>query len=173
MSTEDIALVIKPGSRSYWGPRLWRIFHNLAEISDRRDIGILWPNLLKATSATMPCAKCRGHLATYLRNHIILKVTNPLKITGPEIRLQIRRQLLQLHNTVNIRNDKPVFTEEELQATYEGKTRADLLFETQELLNEVKTAWTPLLHSSIHPADFTHWKHMMSMLTSLLSGGTY
>ena len=54
--------IVKPGSPQYWGPRLWRIFHDLAEISDRRDIGMLWPNILKSTAATMPCIKCRHHL---------------------------------------------------------------------------------------------------------------
>ena len=172
MSIED-AFAIKPGSPYYWGPRLWRIFHNLAEISDRRDIGMLWSNVLRATSAAMPCAKCREHLAYYLKHNTILKITNPLKVTGAEIRTQIRRQLLNLHNTVNIRNDKPVFTEDELLEMYGGRDRNTILAETHELLNEVKTAWTPLLHSSINPADFAQWKHMLLILTSLLSGGTY
>ena len=173
MSVDNTVSPIKPGSPEYWGPRLWRVFHNLAEISDRRDIGMLWSNVLKAIAATMPCAKCREHLSTYLKTHTILRVTNPLKITGPEIRQQIRNQLLHLHNLVNARNAKPLYMEEDLDIVYGDRTRTVILSETQEIFNEVKALWTPLLHSSINPADFTNWKHVMSMLISLLTGGTY
>jgi hypothetical protein len=163
--------IIKPGSPQYWGPRLWRIFHDLAEISDRRDIGMLWPNILKSTAATMPCSKCRNHLTDYLKHHKIISVTNPLTVTGEGIRVQIRNQLHHLHNQVNLKNNIPEFPITSLTDIYGNRSRTQILAEIHSLMNEVKDAWQPLLHSSINPGDFTNWKNILSLLISLVSAG--
>jgi len=133
MSADDI----KPGSPQYWGPRVWRIFHMLAEISDRRDIGMLWSNVLKATTTVMPCEQCRKHLTHYLRNNNVFRATNPITTTGKDIRQQIRLRLLHLHNDVNIRNKIAAFCEEDLTPTYGNKSRDVVLLEVNQLLNEV------------------------------------
>lgn len=168
LSTTE-AIEPSPDSNAYWGPRLWRIFHILAEYSDRRDISPLWLNVLRATSQTMPCAKCRVHLTEYLRTHTMFRFTPLMPIK--EIHNNIRRDLYTLHNTVNTRNSTAKFDYVKLSETYGLKSRPERLYEVQMLLNELKNAWTPLVHTRINPAAFSQWKQQIDLLIALISGG--
>jgi hypothetical protein len=47
--------------KSWWGPRIWRILHCLAEISDRMDCGPGWRIVLTETAQMLPCEMCRTH----------------------------------------------------------------------------------------------------------------
>ena len=47
--------------KSWWGPRIWRILHCLAEISDRTDCGPGWRIVLSETAQMLPCEMCRTH----------------------------------------------------------------------------------------------------------------
>lgn len=158
-----------PDSNAYWGPRLWRIFHILAEYSDRRDISPLWLNVLRITSQTMPCTKCRTHLTEYLRTHTLFRYTPLMPIK--DIQNHIRRDLFVLHNSVNQRNGTPVFEFSDLTTTYGTKSRLDRVYEVQVLLNELKNAWTPLVHTRINPAAFSQWKQQLELLITLISSG--
>lgn len=158
-----------PDSTSYWGPRVWRIFHTLAEYSDRRDISALWLNVLRTTSQVMPCKKCRIHLTEYLRTHTMFRFTPLMPIK--DIHTTIRQDLYNLHNTVNSRNHVPRFDVTTLSAVYGTKPRTERMYEVQILYNELKNAWMPLLHTRIHPAAFTHWKQAMELLMTLISSG--
>lgn len=158
-----------PDSTSYWGPRVWRIFHTLAEYSDRRDISALWLNVLRTTSQVMPCKKCRVHLSEYLRTHAMFRFTPLMPIK--DIHTTIRQDLYNLHNTVNSRNHVPRFDAAALTATYGTKPRPERMYEVQILYNELKNAWMPLLHTRIHPAAFTQWKQALELLITLISSG--
>lgn len=156
---------------AYWGPRLWRIFHTLAEYSDRRDVSHLWLNVMRATAQTMPCAKCRTHLTEYLRTHSMFR-SSP--ITPPkDIQTTIRRDLHVLHNSVNARNKTPQFDSKQLALTYGIKPRPERLYEVQVLYNELKNAWTPMLHTRIHPAAFSQWKQALELLIAIIAGGPH
>ena len=168
-STPAIAPAPPPDSNSYWGPRLWRIFHILAEYSDRRDVSPLWLNVLRSTSQTMPCAKCRVHLTEYLRTHTLFRFTPLMPVK--EIQTYIRRDLFVLHNFVNQRNKAPKFEFANLAPTYGAKPRPERVYEVQVLLNELKNAWTPLVHTRIHPAAFSQWKQQIDLLITLISSG--
>ena len=63
--TEDT--VVGVGNKKWWGPRIWRILHSLAEISDRVDCGPAWRVVLSATAEMLPCATCRAHFHSYTR----------------------------------------------------------------------------------------------------------
>lgn len=158
-----------PDSNAYWGPRLWRIFHILAEYSDRRDVSPLWLNVLRTTSQTMPCTKCRVHLTEYLRTHTLFRFTPLMPVK--EIQTYIRRDLFVLHNFVNQRNKAPKFEFANLSPTYGAKPRSERVYEAQVLLNELKNAWTPLVHTRIHPAAFSQWKQQIDLLIALISSG--
>lgn len=162
---------VSPDSNAYWGPRLWRIFHILAEYSDRRDVSPLWLNLLRATAQTMPCSKCRIHLAEYLRTHTMFRFTPIMQIK--DIHTNIRRDLHTLHNFVNARNDAPKFDFAQLSLTYGSKPRRDRLYEVQIVYNELKNAWTPLVHTRIHPAAFSQWKQSLDLLIALIASGPH
>jgi hypothetical protein len=158
-----------PDSNAYWGPRLWRIFHILAEYSDRRDISPLWGNVLRATAQTMPCTKCRTHLSEYLRTHTLFRFSPLMPIK--DIHLHIRRDLLTLHNFVNQSKGSPKFEFALLTPTYGGKPRTERVYEAQILLNELKNALTPLVHTRIRPAAFSQWKQQLELLITLISSG--
>jgi hypothetical protein len=158
-------------SRYYWGPRLWRAFHLMANISDRRDISALWRQFLYTSAAALPCAQCKGHFINYLKNNIIVRQINPQTTTGQQFRDSIKTQLRIFHNAVNIRLGKPIVPADAYAVLYPHRTRSDNLLEIQVVINEIKAAWEPLLHSSIHPGIYAQWKHVFHTLFTLLAGG--
>lgn len=158
----------------YWGPRLWRLFHLLAELSDRRDIYMLWPNLMRITSVVVPCETCRVHLATYLRNHAFVRFKKTIVLTGELVRNRIRVDLLNFHNDVNRRLGKSEWTQTDVLEAYAvtcTRTRTILLSEVLSLFDELKSIWTPIVHTRIKGGDFNHWKSHVSMMIALVSGG--
>lgn len=159
-------------SRIYWGPRLWRVFHLMANISDRRDISSLWKHFIGLSAAALPCALCRIHFMEYLRSHKIVLNGDPLTLRGIEFRNTLKTQLRLFHNAVNARLSKPNVTAEEYDALYPNKTRLEILFEIQTLINEIKAAWEPLLHSSINPSIYSKWKVVYAGLFNRLMSGS-
>jgi hypothetical protein len=58
-----------------------------------------------------------------------------------------------------------------LASNYGLKSRPERVYEVQVLYNELKNAWTPLLHTRIHPAAFSLWKQQLELLITLISSG--
>lgn len=57
-----------PAHKSWWGPRIWRVLHLLAEIgAERTDTGPGWRAVLRTTTAVLPCAACREHFGAAVR----------------------------------------------------------------------------------------------------------
>ena len=163
-----------PGNKAYWGPRLWRMFHLLAEVSDRNDLYLLWPVFLRLTATIMPCAACRHHLGTYLRTHVIARLPAKKPATGPAVQARIRADLFALHNDVNTRLGKPVLPEAELRTLYEVSethTRATRLAEIAALYEEIRGAWTPQHHLRAEAGAYNEWKRNYQMIFALASGG--
>lgn len=77
------------GDRKWWGPRIWRILHTLAEISDRGDCGPAWRVVLRETAEMLPCAVCRTHFLENMR-HIRFEA-------GRAPRAELRRWLWSVH----------------------------------------------------------------------------
>jgi hypothetical protein len=159
------------GSKEYWGPRVWRLLHLLANISDRRDVPSVWRQLLRQTALILPCEKCRVHFTAYMKEHSIVGNTNPIKLTGALVRDTLKENLCVFHNAVNARLGKPIIGKETYDELYPPKLRKDILLEVQGLLDELKAAWTPLIHRSITQGNFTIWKNTLVLLIALLSGG--
>ena len=160
-------------NKLYWGPRLWRMLHLLAEVSDRNDLYLLWPAFLKLTAAVMPCATCRHHLATYLRTHAIMRFKAKTPVLGPAVRQKVRTDLFTLHNEVNTRLGKSVVAEADL-AVYEVSethTRQARLTEIASLYEEIRAAWAPLHHLRVEAGAYNEWKRNYQMIFALISGG--
>lgn len=157
--------------KEYWGPRVWRCFHLLANISDRRDIVGLWQALLRATAAILPCEKCRVHFSTYLRSHALFRVGDISRTTAPFVRETIKNDLRVFHNDVNRRLGKHIVTQEMYGSLYPRQERTITLLEVQSIVNELVLLWTPLVHKSINSAHFTAWKNILHRLFALLSSG--
>lgn len=159
-----------PGSKYVWGPRVWRLLHLLAEISDRRDVCFLWKNVLRSTASVLPCEKCRRHFNEFLNTHSVLSFSNILHITGNDVRTAIVNTLFDFHNAVNIRLGKPPFTQANYDEIYLQHREIKLL-EAQKLFNEIKASWTPLVHTRVNGSAFAQWKHTLSLLFALVSVG--
>ena len=163
------AETVDKASRAYWGPRLWTIFHSLAEISDRRDMAMLWNNLMRLTAVSMPCETCRLHLAAYMRAHAFVRFPKIHLVTGEMVKARAVAELFVLHNAVNTRLEKPIFTSTDM-AIYR-KPRNELLLDINRVYEEIKVAWTPLVHSRINPAAYNDWKKHLNMMIALAAGG--
>jgi len=155
--------------REIWGPKLWRILHLLADVSDRRDVCLLWHNVMKTTADVLPCALCRQHLQKYLRTTVFMKIKQPNLITGEQIRTQIMSELFTLHNVVNARLGKPIFPLESLSSTYSQGSRDTKLLEAKKLLEELRTSWSSQLFKTVMPGPFHEWKKSTNLLVALLT----
>ena len=140
-----------------WGPRLWRLFHGLADVSDRRDIYPLWSTFLKYTAIVLPCQKCQTHMADYWSHHTFLpKGWNAM--TGPQVRESIRAKLHAFHNAVNTRLGKPEYA----LAPVAVSDRGAWIREVQELFDGLKAEW-----GGAH----LEWKRTGTLLLQLVKGG--
>lgn len=160
---------IDPGSKYYWGPRLWRLLHLLAEVSDRRDMVMLWNNALRLTASTMPCETCRTHLGAYMKTHVFVRFPRTHLVTGEMVRVRARSELFALHNEVNGRLGKRLASNDDL-AIY-SLPRGEALAEIGLLLEEIKTAWAPFVHKSIFGPAFSDWKKHFHLMLALAHGG--
>ena len=162
----------KPGSKDSWGPKLWKVLHNLAWISDRKDVAYLWRKLLKTLADVMPCPLCRAHLAEYLQYNAIVPSKNLHLMEGTEIRERVVHNIWWLHNKVNERNGKLEFPRELMNALYAGKTRSELLSETGRIIRDINAEWEPIVLQQIAGGPFREWRNDTNLLMGLLSGGS-
>lgn len=58
-------------NKAWWGPRIWRVLHLLAELTVERtvmsDLGPGWRAVLRTTTLMLPCDVCREHFGTTVR----------------------------------------------------------------------------------------------------------
>jgi hypothetical protein len=114
--------------KHWWGPRIWRILHSLAEVSDRAGCGPAWRGVLRATVEVLPCEICRRHFAAAAAG-IALPVLG-------DCRERIRHGLWVAHGGGG------VFTEEQLAAEYGCDGNRDaVLNRVMGLVDEVGTAF--------------------------------
>jgi hypothetical protein len=116
-----------PGNKKWWGPRIWRILHSLAEISDRIDCGPAWRTALTTTADMLPCAVCRAHFVEGTRSISLRVGLNP--------RITLRHQLWSLHASTG-----GSLSEEGLSAEYDcSGNRNEVLRIANSLIEEVIT----------------------------------
>ena len=106
-----------------WGPAYWGILHGLAEragsftttprlqVEERRK----WGRLFNTLANAIPCYECRDHYRLMLRSINIL-VLNTMPYS--ELKTFLKTTLWNMHNTVNVRLEKPEFPFESLETTY-------------------------------------------------------
>lgn len=147
----------------YWGPRLWRMFHLMAEISDRRDVSALWQNWIRATADAMPCELCRTHLKQYIRSNSLNLITNPTNTTGLQTRDRIRMNVFNLHNEVNKTIGKPVLTMDQYTQLYGGLSRNEIVVTIRALFLELQESWK---HVSM-----IQWRNIYYVILSRVASG--
>lgn len=164
-------VLLKPGSKDSWGPKLWHVLHNLAWLSDRTDVPFLWRKLLRTLSNVMPCPTCRAHLGEYIQARSLFASNRLHLLKGTEIKDRMVYNIWILHNHVNGRNGKPEFPLESLKALYADRIRSDIISETGRIIRDINVEWEPIVLKQITGAAFREWKTDTSLLLGLMSGG--
>lgn len=154
---------IQTSSRQYWGPRIWKLFHCLAELSDRPNLDLLWKNWMRQTIVILPCTKCRLHFSEYFLTHPFVHRKEP------HIQHALRQYLFDFHNTVNTNTEKPLLSMEEYTNLYSNKPRDTALSEASRLMNELEHALLPLEYMKTKVYAFQAWKGTYRLLVSQLS----
>lgn len=115
--------------KHWWGPRIWRVLHGLAEVSDRPGCGPAWRVLLRATVELLPCEICRRHFAA-------ASAAIALPVLG-DCRVRLRRGLWEAHAAVG-----GALPEEGLAAEYGcGGDREAVFGVVRDLVAEIGAAF--------------------------------
>lgn len=152
-----MAETVGVNDKKWWGPRIWRILHSLAEISDRVDCGPAWRVALSTTAEMLPCAVCRAHFHGHVRQI-------PLPV-GKIPRDGLRRRLWAAHASTG-----GVLPEDSLTAEYGcGGDRAEVLRVTGALTEEV---FAEFQHAAIYDrftsGRLVTWRRAIQTLIALL-----
>lgn len=99
-----------------WGPLFWHFLHSLAEqyptvVDDDKETAIGVMKILKNLMYVLPCLKCRKNLYNEIIHHLTIPTIFPTK-------LQCVLWVFTLHNCVNVRLKKEVFTLTQYHKTY-------------------------------------------------------
>jgi hypothetical protein len=125
-----------------WGPPLWKVLHVAAEMADGSGTEPLWRELVPSLHTSLPCPVCAGHFRDWATAHPLPAVLD---------RTVLREWWAALHNDVNRRNRRPLWSVETVAATYgtaEAGTEAAAALETLRPLIG-SAAWT-LLSRIVH-----------------------
>ena len=88
-------------SPDIWGPNLWGTLHLLCLA------GTITPNFVQEFASVIPCPMCAGHFAEVLKENPFPESDDPLVLF---------RWSVHVHNTVNARLGKPIFSPEQAMA---------------------------------------------------------
>lgn len=107
-----------------WGPIIWRILHGISlqygklmSPTYAKEQTIFWTNFINQTLHILPCKECKQHYKEYIKIHNpnIIKTLTP-----DQQKLWVQNFFFNLHNEVNVRNDKPLFEFQMLESTYKN-----------------------------------------------------
>lgn len=101
---------------SVWGANLWKVLHIAAHSSRSKTIIPLWRTLLAALLYGLPCPDCSAHYNAWYKSH---PLHTPVMLLGGSI--NVSKWVLDLHNNVNQRTGRPVWTLEQAATAYTGR----------------------------------------------------
>jgi len=114
MPTPVLAPTLDVVDATIWGPFLWNALHTASQNKQLKTRQALWANLMKALRTGLPCPECSAHFNSWMNSH-------PMRTSLlPNIGFDHSKWLLDLHNDVNIRTGKPVWTLAQVAASYNG-----------------------------------------------------
>lgn len=97
-----------------WGPPLWKALHTAAQNKQLKSRQGLWTNMMKALRTGIPCPDCSAHFNSWMNSH-------PMRASLiPNAGADHGKWFLDLHNDVNRRTGKPVWTLAQVAAAYTG-----------------------------------------------------
>ena len=147
-------------TKQWWGPRIWRILHRMAEFSDRSGCGLPWRTVLRSTLEILPCEICKAHFRAAIGT---LSLVQPRP--AADMRSLLRHFLWNIHTssaTVGI-------SEESLSELY-GGDRAFILQSVREEARVLEEAFRRLhVLDRMHEGSLRPWIHSIDHLAHLLS----
>jgi hypothetical protein len=129
-SLERTMATLSVADKAWWGPRIWRILHSMAEISERTDCLPLWRIMLHATADMLPCTICKSHFRTF-----ISKMRFPVRISSSEAVIYLRRSLWLAHHEVG-----GILPEGDVPSEY-GGSREEITRRVKYLVSEIDSAF--------------------------------
>jgi hypothetical protein len=99
-----------------WGPPLWSALHIAAYASVSRGLLPRWQRLLTELRTGLPCPECSAHYNSWFNSHPLRTTLLPPNSTQQSI----IRFVQDLHNSVNIRNNKPTWSAAQSARVYGG-----------------------------------------------------
>jgi len=90
-----------------WGPNLWGTLHLLCLA------GTITPNFVQEFASVIPCPMCAGHFAEVLKENPFPESDDPLVLFQWSV---------HVHNTVNARLGKPIFSPEQAMERWTKKS---------------------------------------------------
>jgi len=93
-------------SPDIWGPNLWGTLHLLCLA------GTITPNFVQEFASVIPCPMCAGHFAEVLKENPFPESDDPLVLF---------RWSVHVHNLVNARLGKPIFSPEQAMERWTKK----------------------------------------------------
>lgn len=110
-------------SKSVWGPCVWYLFHTLAYKAVPENFAEIKAELIQYIQricANLPCPECTQHATEYMRQHsrVLSMITT---------KVQLHQFLVDFHNVVNARKQKPRFTYEQADEKYKLAKTGDVV----------------------------------------------
>ena len=143
-----------------WGPIIWNILHGLAE---RAQQAILpadelreWPRLIRATSEMIPCDVCRDHMRHYMKEHPLTEIPYSL------LKIKVKSWFFDLHNEINIGNNRPVFLYDDLTAKYGKMDLQDLLWRLDPVIKKA------IQVNGVGQVKYMNWVKSVKMMRAIL-----
>jgi hypothetical protein len=107
-----------------WGPILWKIIHGLADKYGKVMSPLYtieeenaWIQFINTIGKILPCKECREHYTAYLKKNNPNKIK---KLSSNEQKLWVQKYFWNLHNEINIRNNKDILEFDQLDNLYKN-----------------------------------------------------
>ena len=130
-----------------WGPAAWYLFHALANNAKYEYFSDIKDDILDfffSLCNNLPCDECRGHATSLIRS---------LDKKSIKTQRDLKLMLMEFHNLVNKRNNKHVFTEEELNKKYDKANLVNIIEYFFTVWN-TKNSNSKLMSNSFHRVRF-------------------
>ena len=114
-SSSTSSSVYKSSDPKVWGPHLWKYMHcaaaNYPENPSPKQVNdmVVW---LQTLTTTIPCQQCQKHYGQYINSHV-----NTLHDICSS-RDRLFNFIVDIHNQVNKRNNKPAISYDEAKRLY-------------------------------------------------------
>jgi len=145
-------------SKSVWGPCVWYLFHTLAYKAVPDNFPEIKADLIQYIQricANLPCPECTQHATEYMKTNA--RVLN--QITTKD---QLHIFLVDFHNAVNARKQKPKFTYEQAEQQYRRAKTGDVVQYFFKIYGDRSSGgnlkmFTNGFHKQLLLSDFSAW----------------